>query len=68
MVGTKSVMKAGVECTGINVVRKAHLFYPAQPLKVGMFYQVENYSVGNGYKPVDRVIEDLDFTHFGSTW
>lgn len=59
--GTQGMMKAGMQCAGINQVRHAQLFNVTKPLKTGVFNQIVHQFRRDGDKSVNRVVNDLLF-------
>jgi len=54
--GAQSVMKTGVQCSGIYQVGHAQLFNITQPLKVWMGYKVKDQFGWDTDKTVNRVV------------
>lgn len=59
--GSQGMMKAGVQRAGVHQVRKSQLTYSSQPLKNRLLNQVVNQIRGNGYKPINRIIDNFSF-------
>jgi hypothetical protein len=55
------VVKPRMVRPGIYQIRKSQLLYPAQALKIPVFYDAEYPVDRNADKAIDRVIENLNF-------
>lgn len=55
------MMKTRVQRTRIDIITQAQLLYPAQPLKVAVFHNIEYQLVRNGDEPIHRVVEYFAF-------
>lgn len=51
------MVKTGMVGAGVHQVGHAHLRNPAKALEIRVLDEVVHQRVGNGYKPVNRVIE-----------
>jgi len=56
MHSTQSMVKTGMQRTGINQMGHAQLLYVPQPLKIGMFNKVEHQLGWYAYKSVNRIV------------
>ncbi len=59
------MMKSGVVGAWVYEVRHAHLRNAPQPLKIGMFHNIEHEFGGNGNKAVDRIVYNFTLVSHG---
>jgi len=61
------MLKTGVICSGINIMRQTQLPDASESLKIGMFEKIKNNFKWQAYETIHRIVDDLLLVYWNFT-